>query len=119
MSMTELNVSFPTEKLEALRFFIGKKDQTIEQELQDFLDKTYEKMVPAQVREYVESRTEQAPVQQQVPVPEQPANSKERPARQARRQKEQAAPGPASVPEAPSESEGLAEQENQGMTMNM
>ena len=117
MSMTELNVSFPTEKLEALRFFIGKKDQTIEQELQDFLDKTYEKMVPAQVREYVESRTEQAPVQQQ--VPEQPADSRERPTRQTRRQREQAAPEPSSAPEAPSESDGPAEQENQGMTMNM
>jgi hypothetical protein len=48
--MTELKVNFPTEKLEALRFFISKKDQSIEQELQDYLDKTYEKMVPAQVR---------------------------------------------------------------------
>lgn len=119
MSMTELNISFPTEKLEALRFFIGKKDQTIEQELQDYLDKTYEKMVPAQVREYVESRMGQAPAQQQTPEQEQSAASSERPARQTRRQKEQAAPGPASVPETPSESDGPVEQENQGMTMNM
>ena len=119
MSMTELNVSFPTEKLEALRFFIGKKDQTIEQELQDYLDKAYEKMVPAQVREYVESRMEQAPEQQQTPEQEQPAASRERPARPTRRQREQGAPEPASAPEAPSESEGPAEQESQGMTMNM
>lgn len=119
MSMTELNVSFPTEKLEALRFFIGKKDQTIEQELQDYLDKTYEKMVPAQVREYVESRMGQALEQQQTPEQEQPAASRERPARPTRRQREQAAPEPVSAPEAPSESEGPAEQESQGMTMNM
>ena len=119
MSMTELKVSFPTEKMEALRFFIGKKDQTIEQELQDYLDKTYERMVPAQVREFVESRMEQTPAQQQTPELEQSAPSRERPVRQTRRQREQAAPGPASVPEAPSESEGPAEQENQGMTMNM
>lgn len=119
MSMTELKISFPTEKLEALRFFMGKKDQTIEQELQDYLDKTYERMVPAQVREFVESRMEQIPAQQQTPEPEQSAASGERPARQTRRQREQAAPGPASVPEAPSESDGPAEQENQGMTMNM
>ncbi len=119
MSMTELKVSFPTEKMEALRFFIGKKDQTIEQELQDYLDKTYERMVPAQVREFVESRMEQTPAQQQTPEPEQSAASRERPARQTRRQREQAEPGPASVPEVHSESEGPAEQENQGMTMNM
>jgi len=119
MSMTELNVTFPTEKLEALRFFIGKKDQSIEQELQDYLDKTYEKMVPAQVREYVESRMGQAPAQQQAPEQEQPATSSERPARQTRRQREQAAPEPASASVASSESEGPAEQESQGMTMNM
>lgn len=119
MSMTELKVSFPTEKLEALRFFIGKKDQTIEQELQDYLDKTYEKMVPAQVREYVESRMEQAPEQQQMPEQGQLAASRERSARQTRRQREQAAPEPASAPVASSESDGPAEQENQGMTMSM
>ncbi len=104
MSMTELKVSFPTEKLEALRFFIGKKDQTIEQELQDYLDKTYEKMVPVQVREYVESRAEQASGQPQAP-------EAERPARQSRRQREQAAAELAAAPEGPSELEGPAEQE--------
>ena len=119
MSMTELNVSFPTEKLDALRFFIGKKDQTIEQELQDYLDKTYERMVPAQVREFVESRMEQIPAQQQTPEPDQSALARERPTRQTRRQREQTAPEPASAPEVPSESESPAEQENQGMTMNM
>lgn len=56
MSTTELKLSFPTEKLEALRFFMDKKELAIEQELQNYLDKTYEKAVPAQVREYVESR---------------------------------------------------------------
>lgn len=119
MSMTELKVSFPTEKLEALRFFIGKKDHTIEQELQDYLDKTYERMVPAQVREFVESRMEQIPAQQQTPEPEQSVPSRERPARQTRRQREQTALELSSAPEAPSESESPAEQENQGMTMNM
>ena len=33
MSTTELKIPFPTEKLDALRF-IGKKDQTIEHELE-------------------------------------------------------------------------------------
>lgn len=40
MSTTELKLSFPTEKLEALRFFMDKKELTIEQELQNYLDKT-------------------------------------------------------------------------------
>lgn len=118
MSMTELRVSFPTEKLDALRFFMDKKQQTIEQELQDYLDKTYEKLVPAQVREYVENRMDQAPAQQRAPDAEQPS-SRERPARQTRRQREQAAAGQSAVPDAPSEAEGSAEQESQGMTMSM
>jgi len=117
MSMTELKVSFPTEKLDALRFFMDKKQQTVEQELKDYLDKTYEKLVPAQVREYVESRMEQTPAQQ--PEPEQAPAARERPSRQTRRQREQAAAESSSAPEAPSEAEGLAEQESQGMTMSM
>ena len=117
MSMTELKLSFPTEKLDALRFFMDKKQQTVEQELQDYLDKTYEKLVPAQVREYVESRMEQAPAQQ--PEPEQAPAARERPARQTRRQREQAAAEPSTAPEVQTEAEGPAEQENQGMTMSM
>lgn len=125
MSMTELKVSFPKEKLDALRYFLDKKQQSIEQEMNDYLDKTYEKLVPAQVREYVESRMEQAPTQQQTPkqeleqTPEQAPASKERPARPTRRQREQAATEPSSSQEAPSEAESPAEQENQGMTMGM
>jgi len=117
MSMTELKVSFPTEKLDALRFFMDKKQQTIEQELKDYLDKTYEKLVPAQVREYVESRMEQAPAQQ--PEPEQAPAARERPARQTRRQREQAAAELSPAPGALTEAEGPAEQESQGMTMSM
>lgn len=119
MSMTELKVSFPTEKLDALRFFMDKKQQTIEQELRDCLDKTYEKTVPAQVREYVESRAEQAPAQQRVPEAEQRPAARERPARQTRRQREQAEAGQSAAPDAPPETEGPADQENQGMTMGM
>lgn len=119
MSMTELKVSFPMEKLDALRFFMDKKQQTIEQELQDYLDKTYEKAVPAQVREYVESRMDQAPVQQQAPETEQPSASRERPVRQIRRQREQSAAGQPPAPITPSEAESPAEQEDQSMTMSM
>jgi len=33
MSTTELKILFPSERLDALRFFMEKKDQTVEQEL--------------------------------------------------------------------------------------
>lgn len=120
MSMTELKLSFPTEKLDALRFFMGKKELTIEQELTDTLDKTYEKVVPAHVREYVESRIGQAPVQEQAPEPEAqaPEPDPQRQPRQTRRQREQAA---APVLDAPPENTAPEEEEtqNQGMTMSM
>jgi hypothetical protein len=116
MSMSELKVSFPSEKLEALRFFMDKKDLTIEQELKDYLDKTYEKAVPAQVREYVESRMEQ------VSAPQDTSSERERPqrpVRQNRRQREQAAAETQTehVPsETPSED---SQEETPGMTMGM
>ena len=114
MSTTELNLSFPTEKLDALRFFMDKKQQSIEHELQDYLDKTYEKLVPAQVREYVESRMESVSAQRH----ESPAPARERPTHQPRRSR-QAASEAAPVPEASPEPEGPDEQEGQGMTLSM
>lgn len=116
MSTTELKLSYPTEKLEALRFFMDKKELTIEQELQDYLDKTYEKAVPAQVREYVESRMEQTPVSQRTqgspPV-------RERPVRQSRRQREQAA-AESQMDDPPQEEPSEdSPQENQSMNMSM
>ena len=122
MSMSELKVSFPSEKLEALRFFMDKKELTIEQELKNYLDKTYEKAVPAQVREYVESRMEQVSAPQESQdtssVRERPERP-ERPVRQNRRQREQAA-AETQTEHVPSEtpSEDSLE-ETPGMTMGM
>ena len=115
MSMSEMKLSFSAEKLEALRYFMDKKQQTIEQELQDYLEKTYEKSVPAQVREYVENRMEQVTAPQE----EQMASiAGTRPPRQTRHQREQAAAEhQVSPPSAPAE--GAPELETQGMTMNM
>lgn len=124
MSTTELNLSFPTEKLDALRFFMDKKQLSVERELQDYLDKTYKKLVPAQVREYVESRMEPVSAQQPEQRQDSPAPIRERPARQPRqpRQPRHSRQTPAETvpaPEAPAESEGPDEQENQGMTLGM
>lgn len=124
MSNTELKILFPTEKLDALRFFMSKKEMTVERELTDTLDKTYEKVVPAHVREYVDSRIEQAPVQEQAPGPEAQAQQPE-PERQPRptrrQQREQAAASAAPVLDAPPENPAPEEEEtqNQGMTMSM
>lgn len=127
MSTTELKVPFPSERLDALRFFMEKKDQTIEQELKDYLNKTYERLVPLNVREYVESRLEPEMAQEQATEAQQTFDSgenqtpvpRERQPRQSRRQREQAAIEAPSALEAQSETEVPAEEETQGMTMSM
>jgi len=127
MSTTELKIPFPSERLDALRFFMEKKDQTIEQELKDYLNKTYERLVPLNVREYVESRLEPETAQDQAAESQQTSASgenqtpapRERQPRQSRRQREQAATEAPSAPEAQSEAETPTEEEAQGMTMRM
>jgi len=114
MSTTELKVPFSSERLDVLRFFMQKKDLTVEQELKDYLNKTYERLVPANVREYVESRLEpeEAPVQQ-TPV------QRERQPRQSRRQREQALAEMPPAPETQTGAEEPGEEEVQGMNMSM
>jgi hypothetical protein len=89
--------------------------------LTETLDKTYEKIVPIHVREYVESRLGQAAAQDQAPESEAQTRHQEpqRPPRQTRRQREQAAATPTS--EAPLENTAPEEEEtqSQGMTMSM
>jgi hypothetical protein len=59
MKNATVSISFEQEKLSALQFYAGKRDADIQSELDDCLQKLYEKYVPAQTREYIESRTEQ------------------------------------------------------------
>lgn len=119
MSTTELKIPFPSERLDALRFFMEKKEQTVEQELKDYLNKTYERVVPVNVREYVESRMEQDAPQEQAAESQQAPALRERQSRPSRRQREQSATDASPAPEVQTETEGPAEEETQGMTMSM
>jgi hypothetical protein len=119
MSATELKIPFPSERLDALRFFMDKKQQTVERELKDYLNKTYERLVPANVREYVESRLEPEEAQVQTAEPQQAPAPRERQPRPSRRQREQTAAEAPPVQEPQTETEGPAEEETQGMTMSM
>lgn len=58
MKKAALTLQFEQEKLRALRFYMAKKDSTPESELDEHLVKLYEKYVPAQTREYIESMPE-------------------------------------------------------------
>jgi len=119
MSTTELKIPFPLERLDALRFFMDKKEQTVEQELKDYLNKTYERVVPVNVREYVESRIEPEEIQEQAAESQQAPAQRERQPRPSRRQREQAVVDAPPAPEVQTEAEGPIEEETQGMTLSM
>lgn len=58
MKKATITISFEREKLKAIQFYAGKKGSSLEAELDDFMTKLYEKYVPAQTREYIESMAE-------------------------------------------------------------
>lgn len=62
MKQSELTVSFDGEKLSALRRYMAKKEMNLEAELNDAVQKLYEKFVPAPVREYIEENDAPTPV---------------------------------------------------------
>lgn len=115
MPDTELEVQFPEEKLDALRYFTEKDGTTVEDELKNHLDKFYQKNVPLQVRKYIEKKAGLGPEPEESsssPAPEQ----QDRQQRQGRRHSHlQAVPEPPAAPQ--SEQEESAEAEGQGMTM--
>jgi len=74
MRKAEITVRFEQERLRALEFYIAKKDSTLEAEIDDFMAKLYEKHVPAQTREYIESMEsrDERPPRQPRPRPTRP-----------------------------------------------
>ena len=53
-NMTSIvQIEYDAEKVEALRFYLGDRNTTLEKELEDALDGIFKKTVPAQVREYI------------------------------------------------------------------
>ena len=58
MSKSTIQMAFDAEKLAAIKQYMGKKEADLNAELDDFMQKLYEKYVPAPVREYIESRSD-------------------------------------------------------------
>lgn len=56
MRKATVQIQYDAEKLCAIRQYMGKKDADLQTELDDVMQKLYEKHVPAPVREYIESR---------------------------------------------------------------
>lgn len=56
MRNTTINVSFNTEKLDVLKFHMEKRDTDLQGELNDTVQKLYEKYVPQATREYIDDK---------------------------------------------------------------
>lgn len=61
MKNTTLTVTFNTEKLDALRFHMEKKEADLQAELNDTVQRLYEKYVPQATREYIDDKVSREP----------------------------------------------------------
>ncbi len=53
---TAVQIEYESDKLEALRVYLNDKNSTVEQELLETLDSIYKKVVPTQVRDFIERK---------------------------------------------------------------
>lgn len=75
MKQSVIQIKFDSEKYNALLRYAKKKEISIEVELSDTVDKLYKKLVPADVREYIEERDE--PIKVKSVPKKQPEKSEE------------------------------------------
>ena len=58
MKNITVTVSFDPEKLDALRLYLSRKGADLESELNDFLERSYQKNVPAGIKDYLSAKQE-------------------------------------------------------------
>lgn len=61
MKNATLTVTFNAEKLDALEFHMSRKDTDLQEELNDTVQKLYEKYVPQATREYLDDKISREP----------------------------------------------------------
>lgn len=125
---TTLQVSFPKEKLEALKFYMDEKDTTVEKELQGHIKSIYEKYVPAATRRYLdrndpaeglqtEVRVEAEEQSQEIIAPTTSTRGRRRNTREQNEETVEAIQTESS--EIKEEIQAQGEDESQGMSMSM
>ena len=125
---TTLQVSFPKEKLEALKFYMDEKDTTVEKELQGHIKSIYEKYVPAATRRYLDRNDPAEGLQSEVRVEAEeqsqeiiaPTTSTRGRRRNTREQNEETVEINQLVEsESADENQEQGEEQSQGMSMSM
>ena len=70
MKQANIQITFEEEKLRALRYYVTKRDSTLEAELQKAAQRLYEKVVPAAVQEYISDGEPDEPTRKPLKKPE-------------------------------------------------
>ena len=84
MKLSAIQVKFETSKYQALKRYAVKKEVSLEQELEETLNRLYRKLVPPDVREYIEEsdeieKTGKPKVKKEEKEPEKEQNQTEQP----------------------------------------
>lgn len=72
MENNEIKLSFDSEKMEALVFYLKKENTTVQKKMDEALRQLYEQAVPEPVREYLDAKTAPAARPKRPPRPSQP-----------------------------------------------
>ena len=128
MEKVTLQVTFPKEKLDALRFYMNEKQLTVEEELQKHIKNTYDKYVPSATRRYLDRNDNSEEIETEI-VTVTNENTSETASRSTttrgrRRSGRSQSAGEQETAEALNEVEidetsEQTEEQNQGMTMSM
>ena len=80
MEKNEITLSFDSEKMEALTFYLKKENASVQKKMDEALGLLYEQTVPEAVREYLDARAAPAARPKRPPRPSQPRTAAPKPA---------------------------------------
>lgn len=78
MEKNEITLSFDSEKMEALVFYLKKENTTVQKKMEEALRLLYEQTVPEPLREYLDAKT--APARPRRPTRPSPPRAVSKPA---------------------------------------
>lgn len=123
-----LQVTFPKEKLEALRFYMDEKELTVEEELQKHINNIYDKYVPAATRRYFARNDEGVGMQEEPAIATNDTDSENTSRKTSTRGRRRTTRTPTTQEQVAEETINIGENEeiqeqgenqNQGMSMTM
>ena len=80
MENNEIKLSFDSEKMEALSFYLKKENTTVQKKMDEALRQLYEQAVPEPVREYLDVKSAPAARPKRPPRPSRPKGVSPKPA---------------------------------------